>query len=65
MCEVKLSARGRRAAAETFVVCHYPAAMRYKAAYVRVGVKDELNGPTHVFSITTSVTAKECKDNGS
>jgi len=58
---MKISARGYKSAAEAYVLTEYPRAMRYKADYVKVRVCEGLHEPGHLFSITTTVTAKRIR----
>ncbi|OGF53154.1 MAG: hypothetical protein A2Z21_10505 [Candidatus Fraserbacteria bacterium RBG_16_55_9] len=61
MNEMKISARGPKSAAEAFVVCDYPEAMKFKAGVVQVEVRETGGGPVRLFAIDTIVTAREIR----
>jgi len=60
-CEMKVSARGPKSAAETFIVSDYCDALHYKDGVVQVRVRERGEEQSRLFSISTTVTAKEIR----
>jgi hypothetical protein len=58
--EWKISARGPKSAAETFVICDCRTALSYRDGAIRVKVR-EWGMKDRLFAISTTVTAKEIK----
>ena len=60
--EMKVSARGPKSAAETFIISDYCEALHFKPGVVVVSVRERgTDDPPRIFSITTTVEAKEIR----
>jgi hypothetical protein len=60
--EMKISARGPKSAAETFIMSDFREALRYKPGIVQVRVRESgVPGPGRLFAIETTVKALEIR----